>query len=127
MEEEKKMESRHVKMDELVWEEVREGVARKVVHGEKGTVVLNRLKSGHEARPHKHSNEQIAIIIKGQSKFTVGDKVYELGEGDVVTIPPNVIHFAEVTNGEDCYNLDVFLPRREDYVDTPAKDGSASK
>jgi quercetin dioxygenase-like cupin family protein len=121
------MESKHVKMNELVWEQVRAGVARKVVHGEKGTVVLNRLESGHEPRPHKHPHEQIAIIIKGQSRFTVGEKVYELGEGDIVTIPPNVMHFAEVTNGEDCYNLDVFVPRREDYVDSQGKDGSDQK
>lgn len=119
------MAVKHVKMNELMWEQVREGVARKVVHGEGGTVCLNELQSGHEAKPHKHPHEQIAIILKGQTQFTVGDEVFKLGEGDVIVIPPNVIHFAEVTNGEPCTNLDVFVPRREDYVDTPAANGSA--
>jgi quercetin dioxygenase-like cupin family protein len=119
------MESKQVKLNELAWEEVRAGVCRKVVHGEKGTVVLNKLDSGHEARPHQHPHEQIALILKGQAKFTVGDKVYNLDEGDVVVIPPNIIHFAEVTNGQECLNLDVFVPRREDYVNTTT--GSADQ
>lgn len=121
------MVTKHVKMNDLMWEQVREGVARKVVHGEKGTVCLNKLNSGHEARPHQHPHEQIAIILKGETKFTVGEEVFELGEGDVIVIPPNVIHYAEVTNGEDCLNLDIFVPRREDYVDTPVANGSANE
>lgn len=112
------MVTKHVKLDALTWEQVRSGVCRKVVHGEGGTVCLNKLAAGHEPRPHQHPHEQIAIILKGKTKFTVGDTVYELGENDVIVIPPNVVHFAEVIGTEDCYNLDVFVPRREDYVDT---------
>ena len=121
------MESKHVKMSELIWEVVRPGVCRKVVHGEKGTVVVNKLVSGHEPKPHQHPHEQIAVILKGQSTFMVGENVYELEEGDVVVIPPNVVHFAAVTNGHDCINLDCFIPRREDYISIPTESASVEK
>ncbi len=110
--------SKCVKLDSLNWEQVRSGVCRKVVHGEGGTISLNKLAAGHEPKPHQHAHEQIAIILKGRTKFTVGDTVYELQENDIVVIPPNVVHFAEVIGDEDCYNLDVFVPRRGDYVET---------
>lgn len=119
------MKSKHVKLDMLHWEQVRAGVCRKVVHGEGGTVVLNKLAAGHEPRPHKHPHEQIAVILKGRTRFTIGNEVHELGVNDIVVIPPDVVHFAEVIGDEDCYNLDVFVPRREDYIDTMT--GSAVK
>ena len=112
------MDIKHIKINEQKWEQVRSGVSRKVVHGNNGTVVFNKLESGHEPRPHQHSHEQIAIILKGQTNFTVGENVYELREGDLVFIPPHVTHFAQVINGEDCINLDFFIPRRDDYIET---------
>jgi quercetin dioxygenase-like cupin family protein len=113
--------AKHVKLDELVWEVVRPGVDRKVVHGDGTTVVLNRIEPGNQPKPHTHPHEQIAIILKGKTKFTVGEEVFELTANDVVVIPPNVLHFAEVSGTETCLNLDVFVPGRKDYVETPVK------
>ncbi|HHV79541.1 MAG TPA: cupin domain-containing protein [Firmicutes bacterium] len=103
------------------WKEIKEvvvrpGVMRKAFTGEGATLALNRLQPGHEPRPHAHPHEQIVYIIKGKTKFHVGDEMVVLEEGGLLVVPPNVVHYAEVLGDEEVINLDVFTPKREEYV-----------
>jgi quercetin dioxygenase-like cupin family protein len=100
----------------MPWEEVRPGVKRKVFTGEGATLSLNHIEPGHQPKPHSHIHEQVVYIIEGQCEFHVGNSVYPLAEGGLLCIPPSVEHFIVVSGDKPVVNLDVFTPKRSDYV-----------
>jgi quercetin dioxygenase-like cupin family protein len=105
-----------VDWSKIEWQKVREGVDRKAFSGASATLALHRLQPGHEPRPHQHSYEQIVYILQGAVDFHVGGEVIRLGPGGLLTVPPDVMHHAEVVGSETVLNLDVFTPRRPDYA-----------
>jgi quercetin dioxygenase-like cupin family protein len=105
-----------VDWSKIDWQPVREGVDRKAFSGEGATLALHRLQPGHEPRPHEHPYEQIVYILQGQVDFHVGDETIRLGPGGLLTVPPHVVHYAEVVGGDEVLNLDVFTPRRPEYA-----------
>jgi quercetin dioxygenase-like cupin family protein len=91
-----------------------EGVAGRVVHGERLTLGLVELEPGSVVPEHSHENEQLGIMISGSVQFRVGDETRELGPGDTWSIPANTPH--EVHTGpEGAVMIDVFAPVREDW------------
>ncbi|WP_018699249.1 cupin domain-containing protein [Amorphus coralli] len=103
------------KWDTLPREEVRPGVSRTAFRGDNALMVMNWLQPGMEVRPHSHPFEQLAYILAGRVKFTIGEDVVEVGAGEVVRIPPDVMHCGEPIGDEVAVNLDVFAPVRDDY------------
>ncbi len=101
--------------DGLDKETVRRGVERVGFRGEQVLLVMNWLEPGMEVNPHSHPFEQIAYIVQGRMRFTIGDEVLEAGPGSIVRIPPDVVHCGEPIGDETVLNLDVFSPIREDY------------
>lgn len=67
---------------------------------------------------HSHANEQIAFILSGALRFSIGEEGsaqdYIVRAGEVLVIPGNVPHLAEAL--EDTDNLDIFAPPREDWI-----------
>lgn len=100
--------------DAMAWEPVREGVERKLLHGDGATLQLTRLMPGHEPRPHSHRYEQIAYILSGEIDFHVEGSVHRVGAGGLLVIPPDARHWGEVVGDAPVINLDVFTPRRDD-------------
>jgi unsaturated pyranuronate lyase len=91
-----------------------EGVAGRVVHGERLTLGLVELDPGSVVPEHSHENEQLGIMVSGSVQFRVGDETRELGPGDTWSIPANTPH--EVHTGpEGAVMIDVFAPVREDW------------
>jgi quercetin dioxygenase-like cupin family protein len=101
--------------DNLPKEVVRAGVERAGFSGDNVLMVMNWLQPGMEVRPHSHPFEQLAYIVSGRMKFTVGDEVFDAGPGSMIRIPPDVEHCGEPIGDEPVLNLDVFSPIREDY------------
>ena len=66
---------------------------------------------GAPAPTHHHSEEQIAIVLDGELRFTVGGEHRVMRPGDCVVIPANVPHGGEA-GPEGCRALDVFTPPR---------------
>ena len=89
---------------------------RKAFTGEGATIALNELLPHHEPRPHKHPHEQIAYITEGQCDYHIEDQVFRLVPGSMLVIPPNAMHYAEVVGDEVLINIDIFTPKREEYV-----------
>ncbi|WP_128294218.1 cupin domain-containing protein [Afifella aestuarii] len=100
---------------ELPREDVRKGVTRTAFRGDNALMVMNWLEPGMEVKPHSHPFEQLAYILSGRVRFTIGDDVVEVGAGQVVRIPPDVLHCGEPVGEEVAVNLDVFAPVRDDY------------
>lgn len=46
-------------------------------------------------KPHSHAPEQVYVIIKGKGLMRVGEEKQDVTEGDLIYIPPNVVHSIE--------------------------------
>jgi quercetin dioxygenase-like cupin family protein len=101
--------------NELAKEVVRPGVTRCGFGGDDVLLVMNWLEPGMKVNPHSHPFEQLVYIVKGTANFHIGEEVVTAGPGDVIRIPPDVMHYAEPTGTETVLNLDVFSPIRDDY------------
>lgn len=101
--------------DALPKETVRAGVSRTAFRGDNALMVMNWLEPGMEKKPHSHPFEQLAYIVAGRVRFEIGEEVIEVGAGEVVRIPPDVMHCGEAIGDEVAINLDVFAPVRDDY------------
>ena len=105
-----------VDWSDLPWKTIRPGVEQKAFSGAGATIALHRLQPGHEPKPHRHSNEQIAYIVSGTADFYIGDEVIRIGPGGLVVVPPDVLHHAIVVGDQEVINIDVFTPSRPEYA-----------
>lgn len=91
------------------------GVNRKVLAHDEGLMVCEfLLEKDHLLAKHSHPHKQITYVISGHLRYTVGDEVREVKDGDSVLIQPDVLH--EVFVLEDTKVIDVFTPAREDFL-----------
>ena len=103
----------------LKWSDVRQEkmndkITRKLAVGQNEMVGRLHLAKGAVVPPHKHLAEQITMVMSGALKFTMGGKEYLVGAGDVLVIPPNVVHSAVAL--EDTDDIDAFSPLRLDWL-----------
>ena len=108
---------RHIPWESIPIEELNPLLSRRLVTGEKGMLAHVYLKKGAIVPLHSHENEQFTYILEGALKFLIGDdksKEIIVRAGEVLHIPSNVPHEAEAI--EDCLDLDIFVPPREDWL-----------
>ena len=93
---------------DMEWDEIFEGVRRKVLTGKNLTICMYQLKAGLIFPPHQHPQEQMAYIIKGKVEFSMGEEgekhIFE--EGMFFSFAPNMKHGARFL--EDSIVIDVF-------------------
>jgi quercetin dioxygenase-like cupin family protein len=94
-----------------VWQ----GIAARMVSGERLTLAVVELDPGAVVAEHTHENEQLGLLLHGSMAFRVGDEELELGPGDSWTIPANTPHQA-VAGPEGAVVIDVFAPPRNDWA-----------
>jgi len=104
----------HYQWDQVETEELSPFLARQVIHGDNLTVARMYLRKGCLVAEHSHHNEQISMIEKGSAKFVLAGEARVMNAGEVIRIPPNVPHYVEAI--EDCVAVDLFSPRREDWI-----------
>ncbi len=68
--------------------------------------------AGHSSPMHKHENEQITIVIRGQMKVYTEDGQVILGEMDSVFFDGNEPHRVENVGKEKAVGIDIFIPGR---------------
>jgi quercetin dioxygenase-like cupin family protein len=89
-------------------------LGRRVVHTARLTIARLNLKQGCVVPSHWHENEQVCTVEQGRLKFVYPGGVMEVGAGESLEIPPGVAH--EVIALEDSVVVDLFAPRREDWI-----------
>ncbi len=107
----------HYRWDEMEKETVSETIKRRIVTGDRAMLAHIYLDKGARVPKHAHENEQITYLLEGVLKFWIGEDREEivLRAGEVLHIPSNVPHEAEAL--EDCLDVDVFTPPRQDWLD----------
>jgi unsaturated pyranuronate lyase len=96
-------------------ERINPSIARQFITGERVTVARFELTRAGVVPRHAHENEQVSYIVSGALKFVFDDYEVIVRGGELIQIPPNVPHAAEVI--EDCVAIDVFSPVRQDWID----------
>ena len=108
---------RHVSWESLPVEELKPGLGRSLVNGEKGMLAQVYFDKGAVVPKHSHENEQFSYVLEGALLFRIGDGQSEevvVRAGEVLHIPSNVPHSGEAL--EDTVDLDVFVPPRQDWL-----------
>jgi quercetin dioxygenase-like cupin family protein len=101
--------------DEIALEKVTEMLSRKIVTGEREMLAQVYLKRGCLVPVHSHASEQMTYVLQGALRYLVAGEEITVREGEVLHIPSGVEHQAEAL--EDTFELDVFSPIREDWLD----------
>lgn len=99
-------------------QQVWDGIAARVLHGDGLTLGLVELEPGIVLPEHRHANEQLGMVIEGSITFTIVGETLELGPGGTWCIPSDAPHSAEV-GPDGAIVIDVFAPSREDWKELP--------
>lgn len=91
-------------------------ITRQMVVGERAMICLFRYEPGTSEPLHHHESEQFSCVIKGRVRFLLQGQDIEAGPGEVVHVPSNVPHGAEILD-EEAEVLEVFSPIRPDFLD----------
>lgn len=75
-----------------------EGVAhlKHLLQGGEGLLIEIAFEKGMSAPPHSHAHESYCYCVKGKIRSTVDGVSYELGPGDSVFHPRDVVHSTDV-------------------------------
>ncbi|MGA8541358.1 MAG: cupin domain-containing protein [Terriglobales bacterium] len=109
-----KAELRHIPWSSVAVEALNPLLGRHFVVGQNVMLARVLLKKGCVVPEHSHHNEQITYILEGALKFGIDGKEIVVNAGEVLTIPPNMPHWAEAL--VDTVDLDIFNPPRADWI-----------
>ena len=101
--------------DEIALDKVTEMLSRKIVSGEREMLVQVYVKRGCLGPMHAHDSEQMTYVLQGALRFLIHGEEITVREGEVLHIPAGVEHQAEAL--EDTFELDVFSPVRQAWLD----------
>jgi quercetin dioxygenase-like cupin family protein len=110
----RKAELRHIRWSSVEVEALNPLLGRHFVVGQNVMLARVLLKKGCIVPEHSHHNEQITYVLEGALKFGIDGKEIVVNAGEVLTIPPNMPHWAEAL--ADTVDLDIFNPPRADWI-----------
>jgi len=109
-----KAELRHIPWSSVEVEALNPLLGRHFVVGQNVMLARVLLKKGCLVPEHSHHNEQVTYVLEGALKFGIDGKEIVVNAGEVLTIPPNMPHWAEAL--ADTVDLDIFNPPRADWI-----------
>lgn len=114
-------EVRHAKvfqLDDLPTHRIDDTYRMAAIAGDNTTVGMHWFEPDHPAwpAPHSHPFDQLAFVLEGSMRFTLGDETRIVHGPAVVWIPADLPHSADVVGDKPCFNLDVFGLVRDDFA-----------
>jgi quercetin dioxygenase-like cupin family protein len=104
--------------EKIPLERLNNKISRKLVTSDRMMIAHVYIEKDGIVPKHSHHNEQISYILEGALKFLLGeeqDKEVIVRAGEVLVIPSNLPHSALAL--EDTFDVDIFNPPREDWLD----------
>jgi quercetin dioxygenase-like cupin family protein len=101
--------------DDIVLEKVTDRISRKYVVGDREMIAQIYLARGAIVPVHSHESEQLTYVLTGALTFTLEGREIVVRAGELLRIPSWMPHSAEAT--EDTFELDLFSPIRQDWID----------
>jgi len=87
---------------------------RSLAYGDRTHLTEFHLDKGTVIPAHDHPHEQTGYLVSGRLTFRIGPEVFDVGPGDGWSIPGGLSHQVSVL--EDAVVVEVFSPKREDYL-----------
>lgn len=103
-----------IQIAELEGREIVPGFVARFVHSDTMTLAYWTIEAGASLPSHQHHHEQIANLLEGEFELTLEGTTHTLKPGSALIIPSHAEHSGKALT--DCRILDVFHPRRDDYV-----------
>jgi len=113
-----KRAARKYAWSEMPAEQVNPSMIRRMIAGDRTLVASMTFKDGFVVPQHHHVHEQVTLVKSGTLRFFLGtdrSQVVDVGPGEVLVIPSRLSH--EVLCIGEVEEMDVFTPRREDWLD----------
>ena len=105
--------------DDTPYEEVREGLQRKIIHTESLMSVLIDFTNGPWDKPdpfHSHPHQQTSYVAAGEIIFFCeGEEEQRLKSGDMFAVSGGVKHTIQLIS-KKARLIDTFTPLREDFL-----------
>jgi quercetin dioxygenase-like cupin family protein len=102
-------------VQELVPQQIWDGVVGRSVHGVEATLSVLTLEPDIKVPEHSHVNEQIGVLIHGSVTFRIGDEEKEVRPGATWVIPAHVPHSVDV-GPRGASIVEIFAPPRTDWA-----------
>ncbi|MDO5149045.1 MAG: cupin domain-containing protein [Oscillospiraceae bacterium] len=67
-------------------------VSRTLVQNESVSMTLFSFDKGEEISTHAAAGDAMVTVLEGTGRFTVGDKVFILNEGETIIMPKDIPH-----------------------------------
>lgn len=91
------------------------GVTRQVLADDPALMLVAfRFADGAEGRLHSHLHVQSTFVQSGRFRFSIAGAETEIGPGDSLMIPSNVVHGCHCLEAGTL--IDSFAPRRDDFL-----------
>jgi quercetin dioxygenase-like cupin family protein len=113
-------------VDDLAPLALMEGIRARAIHGERITLAIVELDAGVRMPEHRHPNEQVGVVVRGEFRFTIGGETRLRRPGDTWVIPADVPHGVEAAGPRGCTLVEAFSPPRADWADVPRGDPAPS-
>ncbi|MDQ6899292.1 MAG: cupin domain-containing protein [Candidatus Dormibacteraeota bacterium] len=97
------------------------GAEARAVTGDQITFAVIDLAPNSQVPEHRHANEQVGLVLKGEITLTVAGEARTLGPGATYVLKGEVPHSA-LTGPEGCSVVDTFSPVRSDWDAFPRLD-----
>jgi quercetin dioxygenase-like cupin family protein len=104
-----------------------DGIRVRPVHGRNITLAVVELDPGVQMPEHRHANEQVRVVIRGEFTFVIGGETRTRGPGDMWVIPSGVPHAVATTGETGCTLVETFSPPRADWADMPRDPAGRSR
>jgi quercetin dioxygenase-like cupin family protein len=86
-------------------------LTKQTLLGENESINLTQLEPGSHFKAHYHSiSDEIDFVFQGQASITIDGKVRPIKSGDLIYIPPGVVHAFDAIGDENLLVLVVFAP-----------------
>ena len=95
--------------------EVAPNAMTKTFWGENMLLSLIKLQPHTEVPTHRHTHEQVGIVLEGEVLLWIGNEQCLLKSGDCFIVPSNVDHGA-CTEANHSLIADIFSPIREEFI-----------
>jgi len=100
-------------VEDIVAKHPADGVAVRLIHGERMTVAFFTIAGGSGVPEHAHPHEQIGIVLKGAMQLSIAGEKQIVTAGGAYHIPSSAVHSGRCLQGP-AEVIEMFAPVRED-------------
>lgn len=86
------MEYKKEKLIDMIQVQDNSIVSRQIIKKPNGNVTLFAFDKGESLTEHTSPYEALVQILQGKVVVTIGGQLQEVGEGEIILLPPNIPH-----------------------------------